>query len=333
MTKKQKEKSFKEYLQEIEDPKNNSEVNYALPENPTPLQVAKFRLCKKILGYKLDNNLTREQVAEKIGISKAETEDILFCHIEEFTLDRLVEYAKIIKQEKFFDLIIIDGPARTSQGTLEIAKQADLIIQPTGASLADLKPSVNEFHSLVKAGINKKKLVFVLNHLATKSEESAAREYLTLAGYSVFTHSLKEKASYRLIQNEGKSISEVSYKSLQKEAKELVIGEKVDKRTLRRTGRTEQFATRVSKEWLEKVKGIAEKENLKLVEVLEKSLECYERHRNGINKAVSVNIERQNPKRNFSIKMSDNRSFGTAWEENQLAVSQQGTPYQKISII
>jgi hypothetical protein len=27
-----------------------------------------------------------------------------------------------------------------------------------------------------------------------------------------------------------------------------VIGEKVDKRTLRKTGRTEQFATRVSKE-------------------------------------------------------------------------------------
>jgi len=38
----------------------------------------------------------------------------------------------------------------------------------------------------------------------------------------VLNHSLKEKASYRLIQNEGKSISEVSYKSLQKEAKELV---------------------------------------------------------------------------------------------------------------
>jgi hypothetical protein len=58
-----------------------------------------------------------------------------------------------------------------------------------------------------------------------------------------------------------------------------VIGGKIDKRTLRKTGRTEQFATRVSKEWLEKVKGISEKENLKLVEVLEKSLEYYEKHR------------------------------------------------------
>src|SRR3954471_24827092 len=84
---------FKEYLQEIEDLKNNQEVNYALPENPTPLQIAKFEICQEILGYKQDNDLTREQVAERMGISKAEAENILFCHIEEFTLDRLVEYA------------------------------------------------------------------------------------------------------------------------------------------------------------------------------------------------------------------------------------------------
>ena len=64
-----------------------------MPENPTPLQIAKFEICQEILGYKLDNNLTHEQVAERIGISKAETEDILFCHIEEFTLDRLITYA------------------------------------------------------------------------------------------------------------------------------------------------------------------------------------------------------------------------------------------------
>jgi len=57
-----------------------------------------------------------------------------------------------------------------------------------------------------------------------------------------------------------------------------VIGEKVDKRTLRKTGRTEQFATRVSKEWLEKIKEIARKENLKLVEVLERLLESYEKN-------------------------------------------------------
>src|SRR5579859_8042067 len=86
-------KTFREYLREVEDPKNNREVNYALPENPTPLQVAKYEICQEMLGYKQDNDLTRTQVAEKIGLSEAETEDILFCHIENFTLDRLVEYA------------------------------------------------------------------------------------------------------------------------------------------------------------------------------------------------------------------------------------------------
>src|SRR6266513_5954413 len=86
-------KDFKKYLEELEDPKNNQEVNYDLPENPTPLQTAKFEICQEILGYKLKNNLTRQQVAIKMDLSKAETEDILFCCIEKFTLDRLVEYA------------------------------------------------------------------------------------------------------------------------------------------------------------------------------------------------------------------------------------------------
>jgi chromosome partitioning protein len=53
--------------------------------------------------------------------------------------------------------MIIDEPARTNAGILKITKQANLVIQPTGASLAELKPSVNEFHSLVKTVINKKK--------------------------------------------------------------------------------------------------------------------------------------------------------------------------------
>jgi predicted XRE-type DNA-binding protein len=87
------EQEFKKYLQEIEDPKNNSEINYGLPKNPNSLQITKYKLCKKILGYKLVNNLTREQIAERIDLSQAETEDILFCCIEKFTLDRLLIYA------------------------------------------------------------------------------------------------------------------------------------------------------------------------------------------------------------------------------------------------
>jgi chromosome partitioning protein len=121
-----------------------------------------------------------------------------------------------------YDLIIIDGPARTSQATKEIAEKADLVIQPSGASRLDLVPAVKEFHALVKAGIPKKKLLFVLSRISTKAEAIASQEYLKEAGYNYTENFLHEKASYRQVQNEGKTITETSYKSLQKQAKELI---------------------------------------------------------------------------------------------------------------
>ncbi len=48
-----------------------------------------------------------------------------------------------------YDLLVIDGPARTSKATLDLAKVANLVVQPTGASIDDLRPAVREFHGLV----------------------------------------------------------------------------------------------------------------------------------------------------------------------------------------
>src|ERR1700752_1694450 len=93
--------NFREFLEKVEDPNYQREINRSLPQNPTPLQITKYQLCKKMLDYKLVNNLTREQVTERISLSKAETEDILFCEIEKFTLDRLITYAsKLFKSRE-----------------------------------------------------------------------------------------------------------------------------------------------------------------------------------------------------------------------------------------
>jgi hypothetical protein len=105
-----KKREFARYLERIEDPKNNREVNYDLPENPTPLQVAKFEVCQKILGYKLDKDLSRQQIAQKIDLSLAETEDILFCCIEKFTLDRLMTYANNLFSPSQIKVIIEPKP-------------------------------------------------------------------------------------------------------------------------------------------------------------------------------------------------------------------------------
>ena len=53
-------------------------------------------------------------------------------------------------------------------------------------------------------------------------------------------------------------------------------GRRLDGRSLRKTGRTLQLATRVSWEFDEKLRRIAQRDGLKLVEVLERALEAYE---------------------------------------------------------
>lgn len=52
----------------------------------------------------------------------------------------------------------------------------------------------------------------------------------------------------------------------------------LDKRSFKKSGRTKQFNTSVSEEWLFKLKALAFKNQLKYVELLEKALDCYEKH-------------------------------------------------------
>ena len=104
----------------------------------------------------------------------------------------------------------------------ELAQKSDLIIQPTGASRADLIPAVKEFNALVKAKINKKKFLFVLNHIGSPAESEIAQEYLQETGYSYLSIALPEKVSFRSIQNEGKTITQISYKTLRRKVKKLI---------------------------------------------------------------------------------------------------------------
>jgi chromosome partitioning protein len=130
--------------------------------------------------------------------------------------------ASAINEASQFDLLIIDGPARTSTGTLEIAKKSDLIVQPTGASVDDLKPAVREFHALIREGVPKEKMTFALNRIGTESEERDCRVYINEAGYTALNGFLPEKAGYRQAQNDGYAVTETSFKSLRTKADTLI---------------------------------------------------------------------------------------------------------------
>jgi chromosome partitioning protein len=121
-----------------------------------------------------------------------------------------------------YDLLIIDAPARTSKGTLAIARVADLVVQPTCASTDDLRPAVREFHALVKEGIPKSKLAFALNRIGTAAEEAETRAYIAEAGYATLSGCLLERPAYRKAQNKGHAVTETSYAGLNAKADALI---------------------------------------------------------------------------------------------------------------
>jgi chromosome partitioning protein len=127
-----------------------------------------------------------------------------------------------LKSAADYDLLIIDGPARTSKGTLAIAKVAHLVVQPTGASRDDLLPAVREFHALVNKGITRDKLAFALNRIGTPAEEGEARAYIAEAGYAALEGCLLERPAYRKAQNTGHAVTETSYSGLNAKADSLI---------------------------------------------------------------------------------------------------------------
>lgn len=127
-----------------------------------------------------------------------------------------------------YDILVIDGPARTSQATLDIARAANVVVQPTGASLDDLRPAVREFHALVKAGVPIGKLTFALNRIGTPAEEADARSYLEEAGYSVLAGALVERPAYRQAQNVGQAVTETRFTGLRERA-DMLIQSLIDK--------------------------------------------------------------------------------------------------------
>jgi hypothetical protein len=88
-----KEQEFEQILQELENPNYTGEGFWSLPENPTALEKSKYEICQKILAYQQKHKLTDKEVAKRINLTTGETEDILFCRIDYFTLDRLITYA------------------------------------------------------------------------------------------------------------------------------------------------------------------------------------------------------------------------------------------------
>jgi chromosome partitioning protein len=121
------------------------------------------------------------------------------------------------------ELLIIDAPAHATRGTLEIAQSATLVVQPTGASIDDLRPAILVFHELVAAGIPKERLVMALCRILSGAEEEMARSYIFAAGYDVLPGCIPERTAYRDAHNRGQAVTEAK-KALNERVDELMEG-------------------------------------------------------------------------------------------------------------
>ena len=139
-----------------------------------------------------------------------------------FSVEAFKTAGQALKMADGVDCLVLDGPARASSATLEVARQASLVIQPTGASADDLHPAVLVFHELVREKIPKSRLVFALCRIGTDAEEAEARAYLTQAGFDILPGFIPERPAYRQAQNLGLTITETRFAQLNGRADELL---------------------------------------------------------------------------------------------------------------
>jgi hypothetical protein len=87
------EEEMERVIKRFSDP-NYKRVNIGLMPNASELDKAKYDIFQSISRYKRINKLTPAKLAQKIGISQAKTDDILFGRISELDLSELITYTE-----------------------------------------------------------------------------------------------------------------------------------------------------------------------------------------------------------------------------------------------
>lgn len=121
-----------------------------------------------------------------------------------------------------FDLIVIDGAPASSRQTLEIARLADYLVMPTKTTLDDLRPQIKLAHELIKSGISRSKIGFVLSMTGkSKAETSSAAEYIEEAGYKCLGF-IPQKDSIGQAHDTGRSANETPFATVNSAVNEVV---------------------------------------------------------------------------------------------------------------
>jgi chromosome partitioning protein len=129
--------------------------------------------------------------------------------------------ANALKHNRGYDIIVLDGAAGTPKRTGELVSVCDLIVLPTGASRADLVPSLALARRIAEMKLVTDGPVFALCRVLTESEAAEARATIGKAGFETLDGELTERPGYRQAQNFGRSATETGFPSLNDKARRL----------------------------------------------------------------------------------------------------------------
>lgn len=69
----------------------HAEGTLMIASNATPLEKFRWDICQKFIQYKIEHQISQEELAEALGVDKAKVSKILHHRIEEFSTDRLIK--------------------------------------------------------------------------------------------------------------------------------------------------------------------------------------------------------------------------------------------------
>jgi chromosome partitioning protein len=126
------------------------------------------------------------------------------------------------------DVLVVDTPGWTDRTTLALARQASVMVVPTGPNPTfDLEPTVRLLHGLMQEGIQKWRVGVVLSRFRAdgkhvREEEQFARAYLQAAGYDALPGCVRHTPVYGKALAEGYGLTEVDNKELAAEAMQVM---------------------------------------------------------------------------------------------------------------
>lgn len=128
---------------------------------------------------------------------------------------------KALKLNRDYDVLVLDGAPGTPKRTAELIGECDLIVLPTGASRADLMPTLALARRIAEMKRGGEAPIFALCRVMTDAEVAEARATIGAAGFAILDGELIERPGYRAAQNLGRSPSETGFRSLNARAKKL----------------------------------------------------------------------------------------------------------------